>query len=113
MLEFIEKFPQGFFTQLNENGANLSGGQRRKLAVVRAPYLDAPMLLLDEPSSALDADSEPALVAACERQRALGGTIVVAAHTPAFLRVADRIVTLADGRVRSIDDRRDGAAAVA
>jgi ATP-binding cassette, subfamily C, bacteriocin exporter len=113
VLEFIEKLPQGFFTLLTENGSNLSGGQRQKIALVRALYLDAPILLLDEPSSALDAEAEQSLVAVCERQRALGRTIVVATHTPAFLRVADQIVTLADGHVRTVADRPNLAIAVA
>ncbi len=102
-LDFIEKLPQGFFTHLSENGANLSGGQRQRLAIVRALYLDAPVLLLDEPSSALDARAEQTLVALCEGQRALGRTVVVAAHTPAFLSIADQVVTLAAGRVQDVD----------
>ncbi len=104
-LEFIEKLPQGFFTHLNENGANLYGGQRQRLAIVRALYLDAPVLLLDEPSSALDARAEQTLVALCERQRALGRTVIVAAHTPAFLSVADQVVALANGRVQEVESR--------
>jgi ABC-type multidrug transport system fused ATPase/permease subunit len=68
--EFIEKLPQGFFTHLNENGANLSGGQRQRLVLARALYLDAPILLLDEPSSALDAPSEQALMDLLAGQRA-------------------------------------------
>ncbi len=102
-LDFIEKLPQGFFTHLSENGANLSGGQRQRLAIVRALYLDAPVLLLDEPSSALDARAEQTLVALCEGQRALGRTVVVAAHTTAFLSIADQVVTLAAGRVQAVD----------
>ena len=105
ILAFIEKLPQGFLTHLNENGANLSGGQRQRLALVRALYLDAPILLLDEPSSALDAGAEQSLVALVQRLRAAGRTVVVAAHTPAFLAVADRVVTLAAGRVASEDNR--------
>lgn len=105
VLEFIEQLPQGFLTHLSENGGNLSGGQRQRLALVRALYLDAPILLLDEPSSALDAKAEQALVSLCERQRSLGHTVVVAAHTPAFLGVADLVVTLAAGRVQGIESR--------
>lgn len=102
VLEFIEKLPQGFLTPLTENGANLSGGQRQRLAWVRALYLDAPILLLDEPSSALDAKSEEVLLATLRRLRDEGRTIVIAAHSPATLTIADVVVTLANGAVHSV-----------
>ncbi len=103
VLEFIETLPQGFFTHLNENGANLSGGQRQRLALARALYLDAPILLLDEPSSALDAKSEETLLHLLQRLRDAGRTIVIAAHSPAVLAIADQVVTLSNGRMTSCD----------
>jgi len=112
-LEFVEQLPQGFFTHLNENGANLSGGQRQRLALARALYLDAPILLLDEPSSALDAKAEETLLGQLARLRAQGRTIVVAAHTSALLAVADQVVTLAGGRVVSVEPRAAGLSAPA
>ena len=78
---------------------NLTGGQRQKLAIVRALYRNAGILLLDEPSSALDAKAEEALVALLARLRAEGRTVVIAAHNPRLLAVADVVVTLASGRV--------------
>ncbi|HEY0967185.1 MAG TPA: peptidase domain-containing ABC transporter [Opitutaceae bacterium] len=94
-LEFIEKLPQGILTHLTENGANLSGGQRQRLALVRALYLDAPILLLDEPSSALDAASERRLIALLQRQRdEAGKTIVIAAHSKSIAAAADLVVEL-------------------
>ncbi len=110
VLEFIESLPQGFFTHLNENGANLSGGQRQRLALARALYLDAPILLLDEPSSALDAKSEETLITLLQGLRDAGRTIVVAAHTPAVLAVADQVVTLANGKIVSVENRTPNAA---
>jgi len=98
-MEFIDQQPQGFSTQLGENGLNLSGGQRQKLAIVRALYRNAGILLLDEPSSALDAKAEEALVALLARLRAEGRTVVIAAHNPRLLAVADVVVTLSSGRV--------------
>lgn len=109
ILEFIEKLPQGFFTPLAENGAGLSGGQRQRLALVRVLFADAPVLLLDEPSSALDADAEELLAAALQRLRREGRTIVVATHAARLVALADRVVTLADGRVvAALDRHSDG-----
>jgi ATP-binding cassette subfamily B protein len=103
VLETIERLPQGFFTHLTENGVNLSGGQRQRLALVRALYRDAPILLLDEPSSALDEGSEAMLMGVLLRLRASGRTIVFAAHAPRLLQVADHVVTMAAGRVVADD----------
>ena len=102
MLEFIEQLPQGFFTYLNENGVNFSDGQRQRIALVRAFYLDAPILLLDEPSSALDAKSEQALMDLLMRLRSAGKTILLAAHNPRLAAIADQIITLSAGRVESV-----------
>lgn len=99
VLGFIEQLPQGFFTHLNENGANLSGGQRQRLALVRALYLDAPILLLDEPSSALDAKSEKIFFSLLARLRDEGKTIVLAAHSSTALAIADHIVALDQGKL--------------
>ena len=108
VLESIEKLPQGFFTYLNENGVNLSGGQRQRLALARAFYLDAPILLLDEPSSALDAKSEQALMDLLVRLRNAGKTILLAAHNPRFAAIADHVITLAAGRVESVVSKNTG-----
>ncbi len=105
VLEFIEHLPQGFFTYLTENGANLSGGQRQRLALARALYVDAPVLLLDEPSSALDTRAEEKLMDQLVRLRNAGKTIVIAAHSPRFAVIADQVVTLSAGRVVSVVSR--------
>jgi ATP-binding cassette subfamily B protein len=103
VIGFVEKLPQGILTPLAENGANLSGGQRQRLALVRALYLDAPILLLDEPTSALDPAAEQEVLAALLRWQASGRTVVVAAHSAAVLAIADLVVTLTDGTVRSVE----------
>ena len=107
LLEFIESLPQKFLTHINENGANLSGGQRQRVAITRALYRTAPIFLLDEPSSALDAKSEQVLMTTLARLREAGKTVVVAAHTPRLLAVADQIVTMADGRIVAITQTAD------
>ena len=99
LLAAVERLPQGFLTRLNENGANLSGGQRQLLALARALYREAPVLVLDEPSSALDARAEGLVMDALRRRRDAGATILIAAHNPRVLQLADRVVTLEAGRV--------------
>lgn len=97
ILEYIESLPQGLTTQLNENGAGMSGGQRQLLAVVRCLYFDAPILILDEPTSALDSRSER-LVISCLAQEARKGKIVlVAAHSARVVAEADQIFRFENG----------------
>lgn len=105
VLELIENLPRGFDTMLTENGANLSGGQRQRLALVRALYLDAPILLLDEPTAALDPASESAIIALLQKLRKEGRTIVIAAHHPAILACADCVVEMTGGKVTAINDQ--------
>ncbi|HWA27582.1 MAG TPA: peptidase domain-containing ABC transporter [Lacunisphaera sp.] len=111
ILDFIEKLPQGFLAHVGENGCSLSGGQRQRLALVRVIYAGAPILLLDEPSSALDTAAEERLAAILQRLRNSGRTIVVATHAPRLIGLADRVVTMAEGRVVDIRDRAESAAA--
>lgn len=103
LLQFIERLPLGFHTYLAENGANLSGGQRQRLALARALYVDAPFLLLDEPSSALDQESERQLLVLLRRLRDAGRTIVIAAHSASMLAIADQVITIANGSIAKVD----------
>jgi ATP-binding cassette subfamily B protein len=98
ILDFIESLPQGFLTSLTENGGNLSGGQRQRLAIARALYTEAPILLLDEPSSALDLRAERSLLELLLRLRDQGRTIVVSAHTERLLEAADQVIEITGGR---------------
>ena len=90
-LEFVEALPLGFATPLGEDGAGLSAGQRQRVALARAFLRDAPLLLLDEPTSNLDAESEAAVVEAV-RRLAAGRTVLLVAHRPALAALADRTV---------------------
>ena len=95
---FIRELPDGYDTVLGERGANLSAGQRQRLAIARAFLKNAPLLVLDEPTSSLDVATEAALLDALERL-VRGRTTILIAHRLATLRLADEIVVLERGRI--------------
>lgn len=99
-IEFIERLPQGFDTDLGERGVRLSGGQRQRLSIARALLADRPILLLDEATSSLDAESERQVAAALE-SLSRGRTTLVIAHRLATVRNADRILVLDRGQLHS------------
>lgn len=96
--EFIRGLPHGYETIIAERGATLSGGQKQRLALARAFLRDAPILILDEPTAALDARTEADLLDALGRLTP-GRTTLMIAHRLSTVRRADRIVVLQDGRV--------------
>ncbi|MFD6043256.1 thiol reductant ABC exporter subunit CydD [Streptomyces koyangensis] len=91
--EFVAGLPSGAETELGEDGAGLSAGQRQRVALARAFLADRPVLLLDEPTASLDGASEEAVVEAV-RRLAVGRTVLLVVHRPALLAVADRVVRL-------------------
>jgi thiol reductant ABC exporter CydD subunit len=91
--EFVENLPAGSATVLGENAAELSAGQRQRLALARAFLRDAPLVLLDEPTAHLDATSEAAVTRAV-RHLARNRTVLAVAHRPALLAAGDRVVHL-------------------
>jgi ABC-type multidrug transport system fused ATPase/permease subunit len=96
--EFIERLPAGWETQLGERGAKLSTGQRQRLSIARALAKDPPIVVLDEPTAALDAETELRLLdnlAAWGRDRA----ILLVTHRLSTIRRADQILVLEDGRL--------------
>ncbi|CCK28964.1 ABC transporter [Streptomyces davaonensis JCM 4913] len=116
--EFVAALPQGADTLLGEDGAGLSAGQRQRLALARAFLADRPVLLLDEPTAALDGETEAEVVAAV-RRLAVGRTVLLVVHRPALLGVADRVVRLTEpvlpthpplSRERSLEPSGSGVA---
>ena len=96
--EFIAGFPEGYETVLGEKGVNLSGGQRQRLSIARAFLKNAPILILDEPTSSLDTQTEQALLASL-RQLMRGRTTFIIAHRFSTVRHADLIVALENGTI--------------
>lgn len=107
ILEFIESLPHGFQTPLTENGSNLSGGQRQRIAIARALYVEAPIILLDEPSSALDLRAERSLMELLIRLRESGRTIILTAHAERLLEAADQVVEIENGEARLVPEGAD------
>ena len=95
---FIEELPQGYDTLLGERGTKLSTGQRQRLSIARAILKDTPILILDEPTASLDAETELALLYNL-KECGKGRTIFLITHRFSTIRVADRIVYLREGRV--------------
>ncbi|MCZ8062997.1 lipid A export permease/ATP-binding protein MsbA [Silanimonas sp.] len=96
--EFIDRLPEGMATRIGENGNKLSGGQRQRLAIARAVLKDAPILVLDEATAALDNESERLVQAALERLIPNHTTFVIA-HRLSTIERADQVLVMESGRI--------------
>jgi subfamily B ATP-binding cassette protein MsbA len=96
--EFIAKMPKGYDSEVGERGMTLSGGQRQRIGIARAIIRNSPILILDEPTAALDTESEKVVMEALERLMK-GRTAIAIAHRLSTIRDADKIVVFKDGVV--------------
>ena len=96
--DFILSMPDGYDTLVAERGVTLSGGQRQRIGIARALVRDARVLILDEPTAALDAESERIVIEALERLMR-GRTVITIAHRLSTIRDADELLVLEDGSI--------------
>jgi ABC-type multidrug transport system fused ATPase/permease subunit len=96
--EFIRQMPQGYDSPIGERGVTLSGGQRQRLALARAFLKNSPILILDEPTTALDAETEAAVLRSLDRLRK-GRTVFVVAHRLSTVRQADLLLVMHEGQI--------------
>ncbi|MBO6944266.1 type I secretion system permease/ATPase [Altererythrobacter sp.] len=124
--EFISRFPSGYDLDLADRGESLSGGQRQSIAMARALVGSPPILVMDEPTSSVDADTEKRLMASL-REEFEGRTLLLITHRPSLVRLVDRILMVSNGKlvmdgtpesirnqvsnIRSAGKGRDGQAA--
>jgi ATP-binding cassette subfamily C exporter for protease/lipase len=105
--EMILRLPQGYDTQLGEDGSGLSGGQKQRVALARAMYGTPSLVVLDEPNSNLDTVGEAALASAIAALKAQGTTVVLVTHRSSVLAQADKLLVLNDGRLQAFGPSQD------
>ncbi|MCA3646440.1 MAG: type I secretion system permease/ATPase [Methylobacterium sp.] len=99
--EMILSLPNGYMTDVGENGSNISGGQRQRIGLARALYGDPFLVILDEPNSNLDANGEKSLNMAIQGVAARGGIVIIVAHRLSALKDTNKLLLLVDGQVQA------------
>jgi len=105
--EMILRLPQGYETEIGEAGLHLSGGQRQLIGLARAMFGAPKLVVLDEPNSNLDGESEAALLRALERLKAAGTTVVLVSHRPTLVQGVDQVMVLKDGAIELLGPRAE------
>ncbi|OAP34054.1 ABC transporter ATP-binding protein [Sinorhizobium americanum] len=110
--DMIGRLPLGYDTPVGDGQLSLSGGQRQRIALARCLYGRPRLIVLDEPNANLDAIGERALVRAIEQARNDGAIVVMIAHRPAIMQVADKLLVLEGGRITQFGPRTDVVASM-
>ncbi len=95
--EFVEKLPNGFETQIGENGAMLSGGQKQRIAIARALYKNPEILLMDEATSSLNTNARKIVKEVIDNFKSKGKTVIVIAHRLSTIATANTILVMENG----------------
>jgi ABC-type protease/lipase transport system fused ATPase/permease subunit len=103
--DLIRELPEGYNTRIGAGGVALSGGQRQRIALARALFGQPPIVVLDEPNANLDEKGELALAMACNHLKKNGTTLILASHRRRILGMADKILSLEDGRLHMFGPR--------
>ena len=105
VMDFVNKHPKGFDMPVGERGAFLSGGQRQSIAIARAILQDYPIVLLDEPTSAMDSSTEAKFIKSI-KEYLKGKTMILVTHKTSLLSLADRVIVMEDGQI-VLDGKKD------
>lgn len=105
VMDFINKHPKGFDMPVGERGAFLSGGQRQSIAIARAILQEYPIVLLDEPTSAMDSSTEAKFIKSI-KEYLKGKTMILVTHKTSLLSLADRVIVMEDGQI-VLDGKKD------